>query len=178
MRKFLNKFALMGALLVGVTVQADTADKPAPKPTPAEVKAKIEATGKQITADNRHVLHLQAIARKEKDVIKLTCINDKLILIKAQMNVFDSAQAQLEGADTSDGLIASAVEDVDKSGAEVKKLRGEAQQCAGELDMYKQESAADVEIPELDDPTQTGGNFDNESMEPEVEVPGFASPFK
>src|SRR5262245_61635725 len=65
---------------------------------PAEMLLRVAHSQKDIDSDNKHVLHLQALARKEKDVIKLTCINDKLVQIKAQMNLFDNANLALDGA--------------------------------------------------------------------------------
>ncbi|HUS28117.1 MAG TPA: hypothetical protein VMZ53_06395 [Kofleriaceae bacterium] len=133
---------------------------------------------KQIDDDLRHVLHLQALARKSKDVIKLTCINDKLVQIKAQLNLYDNANLQLETSiNNGDGTASTSFSDVENTGADVKKLRGEADGCAGELELYKQESATNVDRPpDLDDPTETGG-FEPPEI-PELEPPGYATPFK
>jgi hypothetical protein len=46
------------------------------------MRLRREQIQKDIDEDHKHVLHLQALARKEKDVIKLTCINDKLVQMK------------------------------------------------------------------------------------------------
>jgi hypothetical protein len=176
--KLLKKYAPLAALLAAVTVQAQTAP---PKPIPAgEMKVRAEEIGKEINEDNRHVLHLQALARKEKDVIKLTCINDKLVQIKAQMNLFDTANLQLEATvSTGDDAPRAAFADVEKAGADVKKLRGEADACAGALEMYKQESKTDVERPDLDDPTEGGPFTPDDQMDgTEVDPPGFATPWR
>lgn len=178
--KLLRKYALLAALFAAVTVQAQTAP-PAPKALPpAEMKLRTEQLRKDVDEDNKHVLHLQALARKEKDVIKLTCINDKLVQIKAQMNLFDNSALALEGAinntDDSPRLIFA---DIEKAGADVKKLRGEADACAGELEMYKQESKTDVDRPDLDDPTDDGPFHDPEQVgDPEIDQPGYATPYR
>ena len=181
--KFGNKYILLLALFGAVTVQAQTA--PAPKVlSPADMRIRVETIKVDIEEDHRHVLHLQALARKEKDVIKLTCINDKLVQIKAQMNLFDNANLQLEGSIASttgstDGTSSLAFADIEKASADVKKLRSEADGCAGELEMYKQESKTDVDRPELDDPTDGDPFHDPEVMgDPEVDVPGYATPWK
>jgi hypothetical protein len=176
--KLLKKYAPLAALLVAVTVQAQT---PPPAAIPAsEMKVRAAAISKDIDEDNRHVLHLQALARKEKDVIKLTCINDKLVQIKAQMNLFDSANLQLEAAaDSADDAPRAAFADVEKAGADVKKLRGEADACAGALEMYKQESNTDVDRPDLDDPTEGDPFHPDEQVDgAQVEPPGFATPWR
>jgi hypothetical protein len=178
--KSLRKYAVLAALFAAVTVQAQTAP-PAPKALPpAEMRLRAETIKNDLEEDHRHVLHLQAIARKEKDVIKLTCINDKLVQIKAQMNLFDNANLQLEGAiNSTDGTATVAMADIEKASADVKKLRGEADGCAGELEMYKQESKTDVDRPDLDDPTDGDPFHDPEVMgDPEVDVPGYATPWK
>jgi hypothetical protein len=175
----LKKYAWIAALLIAVTVQAQSA-LPTKPLSPAEMRFRTDELKKDIDADHKHVLHLQALARKEKDVIKLTCINDKLVQMKAQMNLFDNANLQLEGAinntDDSPRAIFAVIE---KAGADVKKLRGEADACAGELEMYKQESKTDVERPDLEDPTDGGPFHDPVVMgDPEVDQPGYATPFK
>ena len=44
----------------------------------------------------RYVKHLQEQARKDRDVIKLNCVNDKLVQMKPQMNMNDTARNALE----------------------------------------------------------------------------------
>jgi len=176
--KFLKKYAPLLAVMCAVTVQAQT---PPPKALPAsEMRVRAQAIKKEMDDDHRHVLHLQALARKEKDVIKLTCINDKLVQMKAQMNLFDGASLQLEAAgDNTDDSSRASFADVEKVGSDVKKLRAEADACAGELDMYKQESKSDVERPDLDDPTDGGPFHPDEMVEgAEVDPPGFATPWR
>lgn len=175
--KSFKKYALLGALFGAAVVQAQTAPPPAPKNlSAAEMRQQSEAIKKQIDDDNRHVLHLQALARKEKDVIKLTCINDKLVQLKAELDLYDTANLQLETSiNNGDGTASAAFGDVEHTGNDVKRLRGEADACAGELDLYKQESNTDVERPPgLDDPT---GGFTPPDL-PDVDPPAFATPFK
>ncbi len=162
---------------------ADPSAKPA-KPDKLEKLSLPEMVARagtievQIKADLRHVLHLQAKARQEKDVIKLNCINDKLVQLKAQVNIFDSAHASLkaglEGAGTADDKQASFAEVTDTGGS-IKTLRAEADICVGEPELFKQESSAEVSRPEIvDDPGATdpfgpgGSGF---------EAPAYASPF-
>ena len=142
-----------------------------------EMVAHAETLEAKIKDDMRHVLHLQAKARQAKDVIKLNCINDKLVQLKAQANIFESAQASLkaglDGASTADDKQATFAE-VTGAGDAVKLLRGEADICVGEPELFKQESSAEVQRPEIvDDPASTD-LF--EPAEP-FEAPAYASPF-
>jgi hypothetical protein len=150
---------------------------PAVKLSLPEMVARAETLDAQIKLDMRHVLHLQAKARQAKDVIKLNCINDKLVQLKAQVNIFDSAQASLkaglEGSSAA-GDRQPTFAEVTGAGEAVKSLRAEADICVGEPELFKQESSAEVQRPEIvDDPGATdlsepGGPF---------EAPAYASPF-
>ena len=175
--KFFRKYAILVALLGAAVAQAEDAP-PAPKAlTAPEMQKQSAEIKKQIDDDLRHVLHLQALVRKAKDVIKLTCVNDKLVQIKAQMDLYDNANLQLESAiSNQDGTATATFGDVEKSGADVKRLRSEADGCAGELELYKQESATNVERPpDLDDPTDDNG-FEPPDLV--IEPPAYATPFK
>jgi hypothetical protein len=142
-----------------------------------EKRVRADQIEKDLDLDNRHVMHLQALARKEKDVIKLTCINDKIVQIKAQMDISDAASLQLDNSD--EALASTALAEIEQAGTDVKRLRSEADVCAGELEMYKQESKADFERPELDDPTH-GGPFQSPEQlgETDFDPPAFATPFR
>ena len=180
LQKFFNKTAIIAAFLgvsIAVGVRAETPPKP---PSPSEMREQAETLKKENDGDLRHVLHLQALARKEKDVIKLTCINDKLIQLKAQRNLFDTALLQLDQQiSAGDDSPKTAYADLQKASSDIKKLRGEADGCAGELEMYKQESKSDVARPDLDDPTD-GDPFHPPELDdyPPVDPPGFATPYK
>ena len=143
-----------------------------------EMVAKAATIEVQIKADMRHVLHLQTKARQEKDVIKLNCINDKLVQLKAQVNIFDAAhaslQASLEGGGSADDSKQATFAEVTTTASDIKTLRAEADICVGEPELFKQESNAEVKRPTiLDDPSASdpfdpGGPF---------EPPAYASPF-
>ncbi|MDQ3363877.1 MAG: hypothetical protein M3680_00390 [Myxococcota bacterium] len=125
----------------------------------------------QVRTDVRHVLHLQEMARKSKDIIKLSCVNDAYIAMKAEANMFDESRLQLEVT------LASARDErftvftqVSTRANNVRVLREIADRCVGETDLA--ESANDYTSPEFpDDPTK-GDAFD-----PPIEPPGYASPY-
>jgi len=45
--------------------------------TVADMQTQSLGMNEKVAADARHVVYLREIARKERDVIKLTCINDR-----------------------------------------------------------------------------------------------------
>jgi hypothetical protein len=155
-------------LLVGgmATLRADT---PAPAvANQTDYTAQAAQIRQQIQTDARYVLYLQALAHKQKDVIKLNCVNDKLILIKGEQNVADSANDQLQspGEDHSEPFAR-----LQRAGESAHNLRQEAAACVGETELSKQESGGEFSHPEfVDDPTLI-------PFAEYVEPPAFASPF-
>jgi hypothetical protein len=154
--------------------------QPSPPPPPqlgvetmtvraAEVKT-------QVDVDYRHVLHLQSVARRGKDVIRLTCVNDKMVTLKAQSNLFDTADQRLQHAlagSTEDRFAAYA--DVTEIGTRIHNIRSEADRCAGEAELENTETGNSFEPPPIvDDPTNTNP-FDQGGG---VEPPGYASPWR
>jgi len=189
--RLLKKAPLL-ALLAGSSLlyaQPDPGPVPDAKPdakpdkTDAEVKVQAQLSisemttnadelKKQVQVDLRHVLHLQAAARKQKDIIKLTCINDKLIAMKPLANRFDTVYHELSGL-LLDGNSerASVFQNVASGADAVNRLRKEADQCAGEIELSG-ESETGFTAPDLPlDPTK--GDPFAEGVEP----PAYASPY-
>jgi hypothetical protein len=112
------------------------------------------------------------MARKQKDVIKLNCVNDKYVQMKPQTNIFDTYSSELNGAlegnsDTRFTMFA----DVTVAAENVKKLRQEADVCVGEPELSTSEYPPEVVGP--DGIVSPGDNpFDNG-----IEPPGYASPY-
>jgi hypothetical protein len=185
----LLKKALFLALLAGSSLlyaQPDPGPPPEAKPeAKAEVDVKVQAQlsvidmstsseelRKQVLLDLRHTLHLQAAARKQKDIIKLTCINDKLIAMKPLANRFDMVNRELTAL-LADGSAErfSVYENVATGADAVNRLRKEADQCAGETELSS-ESETGFTAPDLPlDPTK------GDPFEDGVEPPGYASPY-
>lgn len=180
--KRLTKSAL---LLIGATIlggqlyaQPTTAvSPPAPAPaqkqvrlSPEQMKVESQAMRDRVRLDIQRVQHLQAKARKANDIIKLTCVNDKFVKLKAHANLFDNAHRELLGVIDTESRF-DAYERVGKASSDVHKTREEADVCIGEPDLAG-ESANDFIGPDiLDDPT-LGLPFDIE-----VEPPAYASPY-
>jgi hypothetical protein len=134
----------------------------------AELQSRVHLLHEQTRGDARHMQHLQQIARKEKDIIKLNCVNDKLVQVKPQMNIADQAESELEGAQDAGRM---AIFDTIAQAAEnVRRLREEADQCIGEPILQGSESSNSFTGPQApDDPTKGWNN--------PIEPPGYASPY-
>lgn len=175
-------FAFLGvAAMAAADSDTPTPTPPsAPAPAPArqltvvEMRASLDKQQAQLTADQREILHLREVAKKNKDVIKLNCINDKLVELKAQQNVADGYAEQLTTSlDSNSDERFAAYASFDSTIAQIKNLTEQAKACIGEPELYKQESGVEVEKPEIpDDPTVNpfGPDLD-------VEPPAYASPF-
>jgi hypothetical protein len=118
----------------------------------------------QMGEDARHVQHLQQVARREKDVIKLNCVNDKLIQIRPQLNIADHAQLQVQSGE------AGAMQEISTAAVNVHHLREAADQCIGEP-LLGEESTNSVTHPPIVDPTG-----DLPPWGDVFEPPGYASP--
>jgi hypothetical protein len=122
----------------------------------------------------RHMTQLQEVARREKDVIKLNCVNDKILQLKQLRNIAEQANTDMqEAAGRADeesrrhheGRIAIAQQ-------QAEALDSEAENCIGEELTFLGPTTVTVFEPEMpDDPTVvTGPDF------PIVEPLPVASP--
>jgi hypothetical protein len=165
----------------------------APEHTPAPAKADVDIpmraranisisdmtkqSGAYITkiADVvKRMIQLQEIARREKDVIKLNCVNDKLLQLKQLQNIADQANNNMQEA------IARGDEDaryhefgrVTIAYQQAQALSAEAENCIGEDLTFLGKTTVTVEEPNIpEDPTlQQGPDF------PVVEPLPVASP--
>lgn len=154
---------------------------PAPKVkkalSPEEMRTGADGIGAQIQADYQHVLRLQGVARKMKDVIKLNCVNDKLVQLKAQMNIADSGTQSLRGALDRGEDGKTLFDAVSGSGNTVKELREAANGCIGESDLIKQEFGISVTKPEITDDPGVIDPYLGDYGDIVVEPPGYASPY-
>ncbi len=151
--------AATGQTATGVTVNLSLVD----------LQMRVHLLHDQTRADARHVQHLQQIARREKDIIKLNCVNDKLVQLKPEMNLADTGEAELETTtETSRMAIFGGIEAAAES---VRRLREEADQCIGEPVTQAGDSSNSFTAPAApDDPTKGFGGG-------QIEAPGYASPF-
>jgi hypothetical protein len=123
----------------------------------------------------KRVIHLQELTRRQKDVIKLNCVNDKLLQVKQLLNIAESANTDLseaiarndeEGRYHQFGRITIAHQ-------QVTTLAGEAENCVGEDISFLGPTEVTVDKPdEPDDPT-----IEPVPQFPFVDPPPVASPY-
>lgn len=157
-----------GAWLIGAVALAQ--GDPVPVPSDSHNAASIYMD--KIRDTEKRVSQLLEQARNKKDVIKLNCVQDKLVQVRSHLIVaeqsmasFDSAPDQKEKAHAS-----SRVEILSEK---VGVLRTEAENCIGEEASYvgKTETSMEVEssVPQ-EDPTRSDSTL-------EVGLAPAASPF-
>jgi hypothetical protein len=187
-KRLVPAMILLGAVtaLAQPDPNAGSAVAPPPPTTPApeskvdvsvgEMRIRSGEIQTQIGEDYRAVLGLRERVRKMKDVIKLDCVNDRLVQVKAQMNIGDRAKQSLDTAIDKDPAQARELfTQLEKTGNSVKELREQAQSCIGEPELYKQEAGLEVDRPEIPDDPGTYDPF--EPGQVAVEPPGYASAF-
>lgn len=99
----------------------------------------------------REVLQRVEEARKERDLVKLNCVNEKLTQIKALLRIGEQSQIALQEA------VARAVEDgaqhefakIEIARQRVTQLRAESEQCIGQLAyVVDEKTVVTVEVPQ------------------------------
>jgi len=186
MRRFIKYLPVLALFGTVAGLRADTTPTPAPATAPsdptADAKAlspgemNIRASAMMAASqdDLRHVMFMKEHAKNLKDVIKLNCVNDKLVKLKAQLNIQENTHQDLQHALDKGGDDRAAIYvRLSNVSSDIKQLRQDAQSCVGEPEIYKQESGVVVTHPDFpDDPTQ-----EPPQLEGTVEPPGYASPF-
>jgi hypothetical protein len=176
--------AMSGALLHAQTPppapapDASTATAPASQQATLsveEMQAQVARYDTQNREAARHVEQLRVVARKQKDVIKLNCVNDKAVQIKATLNIVDAAMASLEVAimGRDDEARYHEFTKITISSEKARQLRDEADGCVGEELSYVGDTIVEVNQPDIpDDPTL------DDPFEGDIEPPAYASPFE
>jgi hypothetical protein len=160
----------LALMLVGTTVLAQPADDPEAAPTEVKFRKGSQLTAEeQLTQAEVYLTKMKSVqtevgklaekARADKDIIKLNCVNDKLIQIKGNMNLAEKTRDALK--------VAAARNDEGERNHEFAKLTityqkvtvlgQEAEACIGEDIAFVGATKVDVEvdkdIPE-EDPTE------------------------
>jgi hypothetical protein len=98
---------------------------------------KLEASADHIArmkAALKQVLSRVEEARNEKDIVKLNCVNEKLTQIKSLLKVAEHADISLhEAVSNRDAGAESEFSKVSIARAKIDALRGESDQCIGQL---------------------------------------------
>src|SRR5262249_27128513 len=66
--------------------------------TPQEMLDQSQEDMKQMQQGLSRTVQLQELARKQNDIIKLNCVNDKLVQIKAAINIAEKSMTDLHEA--------------------------------------------------------------------------------
>jgi hypothetical protein len=182
--KYLPALAILGAVTIVSAQGADPAPasaSPTPAPmgrkmTAAEMSESLIVNEQQIQADGRQMMHLKEVASRQKDVIKLTCLNDKLIQYKAQVNIWDSGKVTFQSATTkSDADRETVYASLMGTANAVRDLRDQSNACVGEPELYKQEAGVEVNHPVFPDDPTADDPFDPTVTD--IEPPAYASPY-
>jgi hypothetical protein len=144
--------------------------------TPAETQAQAREYYKKMSEIEKRIFSLHAKAKKDKDMVKLNCVGDKLTQVKGHLTVTDQSMSSLNGAITKgdDGARQHEFTRLTILYQKVVTLGTEAEQCIGEDVSYVGATTVDVEIdPSIppNDPTQPDLPL------PDVQRPPEASPF-
>jgi len=133
-----------------------------------EMMSRAQVLRETAGQDLQHTIQLQSLARRQKDVIKLNCVNDKLVQIKPQVNIMDRAQIEF-----SAGNPGAAWQAITSAANNVHRLREQADECVGEGGLGPSSSNG-FEAPTVpDDPYNDGPGTWGTVVEP----PAYASPF-
>jgi hypothetical protein len=144
--------------------------------TPQETLAQSKDYYRKMQDVQKRILMLQAKAKKDKDVVKLNCVNDKLVQVRGHQVVTDQSMTSLNLA-ISRGDDTERLHEFTRLSILYQKvvtLGTEAEQCIGEDVSYVGATRVDVEIdPSIPptDPTQPDLPL------PDVQRPPEASPF-
>ena len=162
--------------LPDVTVQGEKNARLAPREM-SEQSTKLIA---EMDTYHLRVLELQKSARKAKDVIKLNCVNEKLLAVKQLMNIADVAKTDLTeaiAADDRDGQVATFGQ-VTLAHERATGERDEAETCIGEELIFVGPTQVEVDGPTIpDDPTDDPEDpFSTNELE-DVEHAADATPF-
>ncbi len=187
LRKALLLAALASVAIGGGYLQAQTAGEgdnsevtaPVVKGanlSPTEMKAETQKHIEKMQEVLVRVVELQKLARKQKDVIKLNCVNDKLLQIKQLLNIAEAGRTDLIESiaqqDSDESLHQYSQISIAKE--KTDGLHGEAEGCIGEELVFLGPTEIEVDDPGLlDDPTAPD-DFDWDTV---VEPPAYASPF-
>lgn len=107
---------------------------PAPSLTVPQMTAAAERAISDLQTILKRVLDLQQAARKSNDVIKLNCVNDKLLQLKQLLNIAETGRTNLTEAIAAQNAAEQAHQhnQIKVAGEKGGVLRDEAEECIGE----------------------------------------------
>lgn len=142
---------------------------------PAEQLAEAERVGEEAQQLSRRVSAMLDEARQDRDIIRVTCLNDKLTQINANIrtleNRTDNLQASVDSADRDRGGHEFTV--ISVLDQKLNLLEREASQCIGE-DIF--ETGATTVTTEIDEGTPTDDPTAIPATPPSSPVPYIPPP--
>ena len=152
---------------------APTDPKPAARTlSEAEMIARAEALATEVRLSLVHVQQIQTEARTQQDIIKLSCVNDRFVMLKAEANLFDTERADLTGTDAS--ATRDRFRSIEERAVKIQELRQQADACVGKVELNVADSSFTSPVI-IDDPTTSTPISD--FVDTTIEPPGYASPF-
>ncbi len=152
--------------------------EPEKKMSDKEMLSKSQENLKKMRNIYKDILNLLDEARKEKDVVKINCINENLTAIKALLKIAEQADVALQEAIIKkDEIVAQhEFEKVEIAYQKAKSLNQEANACAGKISMTPGETKVEVEEPK--DITERDPTDEPKKDIIVVERPPRASPYQ
>ena len=140
--------------------------------SPTEMTVQADTIMTDVRSMLRHVTQLAEKARRDKDIIKLNCVNDKLVPMKGEVNLAETTRHVLEEAisSTDEGARYASYTDLTIRHDKIKDLRDQADACVGDALTYIGKTDVTVTGP-------SGPLYPPESGGQEVEPPTYRSPF-
>jgi hypothetical protein len=147
---------LLGSLAFAQTPPPRTPSAPAPLTLPEE-KASDVPDGQKITRSAGYISQMRGTlkvvlgkleeARNTKDVVKLNCVNEKLTQVKGLLRISEQSDVALqESIAKKDSTTADhEYTKVSIAQSKVEQLRGEAEQCIGQL-AFRTDENLSVEV--------------------------------
>jgi enamine deaminase RidA (YjgF/YER057c/UK114 family) len=158
------------------TPDVDISVRRRPSLSPDDMLAQSRDYKMRMNQVAQQIQGLVEAARKQKDVIRLNCVLDKLAQVKANLAIADSAFQSLQEAGARRDEAASVHEytRITIVNQKVQVLGAEAQACVGEDLSYVGTTRVDVEVEGIppEDPTQPT------PTRPDITRPPSASPFQ
>ncbi|MCX7943986.1 MAG: hypothetical protein N2746_05695 [Deltaproteobacteria bacterium] len=153
-------------------------DEPEKKLTDKEMLQKSQENLKKMRNIYKDILSLLDDARREKDIVKVNCINENLTAIKALLKIAEQSDVALqEAVIKKDEVVAQhEFEKVEIAYQKAKALYQEANACAGKISMTPGETKVEVEEPK--DITERDPTIEPKKEVIVLERPPRASPYQ
>lgn len=161
--------------------EVDVSVKQRPNLTPQEMLTQGQDYFRSMNEIIKRMGGLQETAKRQKDIIKLNCVTDKLVQAKVNLNIAEQSMTSLQEniARADEGGRTHEFTRLTIVNQKVLVLGAEAENCIGEDLSFVGATRVDVEVDPsipVTDPTQPGGPV--VSIERPPVRPDEASPFR